>query len=274
MIRTILAATLYGTLALQAANLPELTETRWSGSWIGHEQNRFAYSIEAKNGRARLVPKVRGKDGYVPAGVHDKFDIYFILEEMKDGKWTRLKMEPDGFETGQAASADVKACEFVATYAGGSKARIRHRFERNKIVLSTALEHQAAEHPMRVGVLILTPAIYQVENFKKVPDEKEIEKMMEDDEIRALRTDGKSFKFELHEQVVLSDAKLLGEGATEFSIETKRYGGDPIRFAAARKDGGKIEFRQSKRLYQMFAATWYPPEGKAPANGAELVIGF
>lgn len=274
MIRTILTATLSGALALQAANLPELSEQRWVGSWIGHEENRFEYSIEAKSGRARLFPKVRGKEGYAPVGIHDKFDIYFILEEMKDGKWTRLKMEPDGFETGQAASADVKACEFVATYAGGSKARIRHRFERNKIVLSTALEHKAAEHPVRVGVLILTPAIYQVENYKKVPDEKEIERMMKDDEIRAVRTDGKSFKFELHEQVVLSDEKLLGAGATEFSIKTKRYGGDPIGFTAARKNGGKIEFRQNKRLYQMFAATWYPPEGKAPANGAELVIGF
>lgn len=274
MIRTILTATLSGALALQAANLPELSDQRWVGSWIGHEENRFEYSIEAKSGRARFFPKVRGKEGYAPVGIHDKFDIYFILEEMKDGTWTRLKMEPDGFETDQAASADVKACEFVATYAGGSKARIRHRFERNKIVLSTALEHKASEHPMRVGVLILTPTIYPLENYKKVPDEKEIEKMMKDEEIRAVRTDGKSLKFELHEKVILSDGKLLGDGATEFSINTKRYGGEPISFAAARKDGGRILFRQSKRLYQMYSATWYPPEGKAPAKGAELVIGF
>lgn len=274
MIRSLFLATLAGALQLEASNLPELSDKKWIGSWIGHEENRFEYSVAAKSGHARLVPKVRGKDGYVPAGVHDKFEIYFILEEMKGGEWTRLKIVRDGFETTQAASAEVESCELVATYEGGSKAKIRHRFERKSIALSTSLEHKASANPTRVGILILTPSIYQVENFKKIPTEEEIEKMMKDDEIRAVRVDGKSLRFKLHEKVVLSDDKLLGEGASQFSIETKRYGGEPIRFGSVPKDGGKLLFRQSKRLYQMFGATWYPSEGKAPAKEAELVIAF
>lgn len=274
MIRLMLFATLFGALHLEAANLPDSQEKEWIGSWIGHEENEFFYSVLSKDGKGELFPKIRGKNGYAKAGVHDNFQIYFILEEMKGGEWTRIGIKEDGFETGQAASGEVKDCEVVATYDNGSKAKIRHRFERKGLALSTVLEHKATENPTRVGILVMTPAVYNVTEYKKVPSEEEMEKMMKDDEIRAIRVDGKQFKFKLNEQVVLSDEKLLGEGATEFSIESKRYGGKPIRMAAAAKDGGKILFRQSKRLFQMYSATWYPAESKVPGKASEVLIEF
>jgi len=274
MIRSLSFATLLGTLSLQAATLPELSEREWVGSWIGYGQNEFAYSVIASDGKGEFTPKIRKKEGWAPAGVHDKFQVYFILEEEKGGTWTRIGIKEDGFETAQPASSKVEECEMVATYDNGSKARIRHRFGRKGIVLSTALEHKATENPTRVGILVMMPAIYNVDQFKKIPTEDEIEKMMKDDGVKAVRVDGKSFKFKLHEKVVLSDEELLGKGATQFEIETKRYGGKPVRLAVAEKGTGKILFKQSKRLYQMFSATWYPEEGKAPAKGSELIIGF
>ena len=274
MIRTLFLATFLGTLPLPAATLPELSDKEWLGSWIGHGENEFAYSVTAKDAKALLVPKIRKKEGWAPAGVHDKFQIFFILEEEKGGTWTRIGIKEDGFETTQPASSKVEACEMVATYDNGSKARIRHRFDRKGVVLSTSLEHKATENPTRVGILIMMPAIYNVDQYKKMPTEDEIEKMMKGDGVKAVRVDGKSFRFKLHEEVILSDEELLGQGATEFSVETKRYGGKPIRFASASKDGGKLLFKQSKRLYQMFSATWHPAEGKPGGKGTELVIGF
>lgn len=274
MIRSLFIATLLGTVHLGAATLPELSDKEWMGSWIAYGENEFDYSVTAKDGKGQFFPKIRKKEGWSPVSVHDKFQIFFILEEEKGGTWTRIGLKEDGFETTQPASSEVKACEYVVTYDNGSKARIRHRFERKGVVLSTALEHKATDHPTRVGILIMMPALYKVEEFKTMPTEDEIEKMMKGDVVKALRVDGKSFKFKLHEEVILSDEKLLAEGATEFSIETKRYGGKPIRMAAVQKDGGRILFKQSKRLYQMFSATWYPAEGKVPAKGSELVIGF
>jgi hypothetical protein len=274
MIRSFFIATLLSAFPLQAATLPELSMKEWMGCWIGYGQNEFDYSVTAKDAKGTLYPKVRGKNGWAQAGLHDKFQIFFILEEQKGGTWTRIGIKEDAFETTQAASAEVTACELVATYDSGSKARIRHRFERKGLVLSTALEHQATENPTRVGILIMTPAVYRLEKMKEFPTEDEIKKLMKDDEIKAVRVDGKSFRFKLHEDVILSDEKLLAEGATEFSFESKRYGGKPIRFAAEEKGGGKILFKQSKPLYQMFSATWYPAEGKEPAKGAEFVIEF
>ncbi len=274
MIRSLFIATILSTFPLQAATLPELSAKEWMGCWIGHGQNEFDYSVIAKDAKGTLYPKVRGKNGWAQIGLHDKFQIFFILEEQKGGTWTRIGIKEDAFETTQAASSEVAACELVATYDSGSKARIRHRFERRSLVLSTVLEHKATENPTRVGILIMTPEIYRVEKMKKVPTADELKKLMKDDEIKAVRVDGKSFKFKLHEEVVLSDEKLLAEGATEFSVESKRYGGNPIRFAAAQKGGGKILFKQSKPLYEIFSATWYPAEGKVPAKGSELVIEF
>ncbi|MGB1128454.1 MAG: hypothetical protein ACPG4K_00290, partial [Haloferula sp.] len=184
------------------------------------------------------------------------------------------RMLHEGFETDQDASVDVKECEFVASYEGGSKARISHRFERSKIMISTELVHKASENPFRAGILILTPKIYNVLERQVVPSEDEIEDLMDDDEIRAVRVDGKRFKFKLHEKENLGDAGLLGDGASEFSLETKRYGGKPIIFSSSAKGGGQFQFQQGKRLFQPYRVTWYPAENKRPSQGAELAIQF
>ena len=268
------AAALSSTMTLTAAELPELKEQPWMGCWIGHDQRAFDYSIVAQTGRGWLYPKVRRSEGYVHAGDNDRFQLVFIVEEQVNGKWTRRMMTEDGFETKQEASDEVEECGFVATYEGGSKTRILHHFERGKITVSTELVHKASENPFRAGILILTPKIHNVLERQKVPSEDEIEDIMDDDEIRAVRADGKRFKFKLHEKVTLGDPELLGDGASEFSLEVKRYGGKPIIFSSAAKGGGQIHFQQSKRLFHPYRVTWYPAENKKPSQGAELVIQF
>ena len=268
------AAGLSSTLPLTAGGLPNLKELQRVAFWIVHEQRAFDYSILAQNGQAWLYPKVRKSEGYVYAGDWDRFRLIFVVEELVKGKWTRRMMTEDGFETDQDASIEVKECGFVASFEGGSKARIRHRFERKKIIISTELVHKATENPLRAGVLILMPKIYNVLERQKIPSEDEIKKIMKDDEIRAVRVDGKRFKFELHEKVKLSDPDLLRDGAAKFSLETKRYGGKPIIFSSAAEDGGRIQFQQSKRLFHPYRLTWYPAENKKPSQGAELVITF
>ncbi len=84
--------------------------------------------------------------------------------------------------------------------------------------------------------------------------------------------DGERFKIKLHEKVKLSDPELLADGAEEFSLEVKKYGGKPIIFSSAAKGGGKILFAQKNRLFESYRFTWYPTENKKPSEGAELVI--
>ena len=84
-------------------------------------------------------------------------------------------MTENGAETNDDASAEVEECEFVASYYEGLKVRIRHRFERKKILISTEVVHKATDHPFRAGVLILTPTIHAVFRRTPVPDEEEIE---------------------------------------------------------------------------------------------------
>jgi hypothetical protein len=265
---------LAATLSAAAGQLPQLQEPPWLGCWIANDQNNFDYKISALGGEGILYPKISKREGYVYAGIHDRFQFIFILEELVRGKWTRRKMSEDGFETDQEPSAKVKECEFVAAYQGGSKARIRHRFERGKIVMSTEVVHEASDNPLRVGVMILTPGIHGVLKHQKVPSEDEIAKIMKGDEIRAARVDGKRLKFGLHEVVNLSAPELLGEGAEDFSLNVKRFGGKPIIFSSAVKGGGKMFFQQEKRLFESYRITWYPAENKKPAEGAELVIDF
>lgn len=262
---------LLGTLAGSADELPELLEKPWLASWIANGQREFDYSVGAKEARARLFPKVRKSEGNVQAGIHDKFRISFVLEEMKGGKWTSIPMLKDGFETDQDASAEVESCELLATYEGGSKAKISHRFERKTIIISTELVNKATDNPMRVGVLIFTPTIHYLSILKTVSAQEEA---MEDDEIRAVRVDGKKLKLNLIEDVKLSDSELLGDGAEEFSLEVERYGGKPITMSSSAKGGGVFQFVQKKRLFEQFEVTWYPAENKKPAQGAELVISF
>lgn len=269
-----LSAVLSAALPLTADELPELKEQPWMGFWIAHDQRAFDYSIMAQNGRGLLYPKVRKSGDYVRAGDNDRFQFVFIVEEQVNGKWTRRMMKEDGFKTKQKASSEVEECGFVATYEGGSKARIHHHFKRGKIIFSTELIHKTTENPYRVGILILTPKIHNVLERKKVPSEDEIEDIMDDDEIRAVRVDGKRFKFKLHDKVKLGDPELLGDGASEFSLETKRYGGKPIIFSPAADDAGKFLFNQSKRLFHPYRVTWYPAENKNPSQEAELVIQF
>jgi hypothetical protein len=52
MIRPLVIAALLGTIPLQAATLPELSEKEWMGSWIGCRENEFDYSDTAKDGKA------------------------------------------------------------------------------------------------------------------------------------------------------------------------------------------------------------------------------
>ena len=272
--RLMMAAALLGVLPLNANELPELSEKPWVGSWIANAQREFDYSVSAQTGRGWIYPKVRKSEGYVHAGIHDKFQVVFILEEMKGGVWKRITMTEDGFETDQKSSDEVEECDFVASYEDGSKVRIHHRFERKEIIVSTELVHKASENPMRAGVLVLTPSVYGVLKHRRVPDQNEIEDLMDDDEIRAVRVDGKKFKFKLHEEVKLSDTELLKEGATEYSLGVKRYGGKPITMSSSAKGGGKIFFSQTNRLFEPYRVTWYPTENKKPAQGAELVISF
>ena len=149
-----------------------------------------------------------------------------------------------------------------------------HHFERGKITVSTELVHKATENPHRAGILILTPKIHNVLERQVVPSEDEIEDIMDDDEIRAVRVDGKRFKFKLHEKVTLGDPELLQDGASEFSLEVKRYGGKPIIFSPSADNGGNFLFSQSKRLFHPYRVTWYPAENQKPSQGAELVIQF
>ncbi len=269
-----MALALAAALPALAGPLPQMEEQPWLGYWIANDQRDFDYAIAALDGRGKLQPKVRKREGYVHAGVHDHFQVVFILEELVRGTWARRMMLDGGLETGQGPSAKASECVFVATYQGGSKARIHHRFERGKIVISTEVAHKAAGNPLRTGVLIVTPNIYNVLNYQKVPDEEEIENLMEDDEIRAVRVDGKRFKFKLHENVKLGAPDVLGDGAEEFSLNVKRYGGKPFVFSSAAKGGGKILFEQKGRLFESCRITWYPAENKTPAQGAELVIDF
>jgi hypothetical protein len=183
-------------------------------------------------------------------------------------------VDPGTIETEQGAGTDAEECEFIATYEGGSKARIRHHFERDEIRISTELVHKVSANPTRVGVLILTPKVHNVLDRETVPGPDEIERIMRQDEIRAVRLDGKRFKLELHEEVKLDDPELLRDGAKEFSLEVKRYGGRPIVFSSADEGFGRIFFRQPKRLFEPYRVSWYPTEDRTPSQGAELVVKF
>ena len=70
-----------------------------------------------------------------------------FLQEKVRGKWYRRMVEENGLESDQEGSAKEEECEFVATFQGGAKARIRHRFERKKIIISTEVMHKATDNP-------------------------------------------------------------------------------------------------------------------------------
>lgn len=238
------------------------------------DQRQFDYSIGALDGRAELYPKVKGRDGLLRAGINDRFQIIFVLQEKVRGKWYRRMVEENGLESDQEGSTKEEECEFVATFQGGAKARIRHRFERKKIIISTEVVQKASDVPTRAGVLIVTPIVHGVLQHQKVPSEDEMEEIMEDDEVRVLRADGESSKFNLNEKVTLSDPELMGDGFEEYSIEVKKYGGKPMIISSATKGAGSLLLEQKKRLFESYRMYWYPAENKTASQGAELVIEF
>jgi hypothetical protein len=125
--------------------------------------------------------------------------------------------------------------------------------------------HKASDNPARVDVLIVTPSTHNVLKQQKDFSQDEIEKIMQGNEIRAVRVDGKRFKFGFHEDVKLSALELLGDGAEEFSLSVKRYGGKPITLSSAAKGGGKMLFVQNSLFRQNCG--WKPALDRREAAG-------
>lgn len=256
--KTFLAAASIASLAIVgpavSAELPVLPEKPWIGFWIGYEQRDFDFGVGGK-GEGELFLKERGREGVERISLFRSLKVHYIVEEEIGGKWQRRTLEENLFETEQAASAEVEKFEFVAAYKGETKIRVGHFFDGKEIQISTELVSTESKNPIRVGVEVVFPDLYRL---NEEISERELKKKMKGDEVRAVRLDGKKFKYDIYEEVSLEDEAVLGKGAIEFSLESQNLAKKTINLSLGAPKTGKFLFSQKKPLHSGFAAIWYP----------------
>lgn len=240
---------------LTADTLPVLTEKPYLGRWVGYEEKDFDFSIAAKNFHGEIFLKQKSRDGMKRITEFRVIKLQYVLEEEVGGKWQRRSVEPDGFETTQAASIEVEKFAVIASYKGGTKVKVTHELDGEEIMVSTEILETESKNKLRAGVEVVFPDLYRL---KKDPEERELKKMMKGDEVVAKTSKGKKLKFELYEDVNLESEKALAEGALEFSLESQNLAKKTIVMTSEVAKTGKIFFRQKSTLHQGFGAVWYP----------------
>lgn len=251
-----------------SAELPVLPEKQWVGFWVGYEQRDFDFGVGGK-GEGELFLKERGREGFERISLFRTLKVHYIVEEEIGGKWQRRTLEEDLFETTQAASAEVEKFEFVAAYKGGTKIQVGHFLDGKMIQISSQLVSTESNNPIRVGVEVVFPDLYRLQGDIT---ERELKKKMKGDEVRAVRLDGKKFKYDIYEEVSLEDEAVLGKGAIEFSLESQSLADKTISLSLGAPKTGKILFSQKTPLHSGFAATWYPEKGVDSKVAPALLI--
>lgn len=247
--------------ALNAEELPILTDQPWVGIWIGYEERDFDFGVGGK-GVGEVYLKQRNKGEMERISLFRTLKVHYILEEEVGGKWQQRTMEEDGFETSQPASEEAEKFEFIASYKGGTKVKVVHELDGKEIKISTSIVETESKNPIRAGVEVVFPDLYRI---KEEIEERELKKKMKGDEVRAIGIDGKKFKFDIYEEVNLGDEKVLAKGAAEFSLESQNLANKTIILSSAVPKTGKVFFEQRKSMHEGFNATWYPEktaEGK------------
>lgn len=264
----LLSASLAVTSSVFSASLPVLPDKPWVGFWIGYEERDFDFGVGGK-GEGELFLKERGREGMERISLFRSLKFHYIVEEEIGGKWQRRTLEEDLFETGQAASAEVEKFDFVAAYKGGTKIRVSHFLDGKEIRIGTVLVSTESKNPIRVGVEVVFPDLYRLQ--EDISD-RDLKKKMKGDEVRALRLDGRKLKFALYEEVSLADDAVLGKGASEFSLESQNLAKKTINLSLGAPKTGKILFEQKKPLHTGFSAIWYPEKAANASEPSVLVI--
>lgn len=258
MKKTLILVTAALATAISAEELPILTEKPFLGAWIGYETRDFDFVIDGE-GKGELFPKKNVDGDNVRASAFHTIEFEYSLQEKVGDRWVNRTLEKDGFETDIEASVEIENVEFIATFKGGTKAKINHIFDGKEILSRISQVSTESKNELRLGIKVGFPDLYRLRNKAKM-EEDEIEEKMEGDEIRATRIDKKRFKFDVFEKVDLNDEKILGKGALDYSLESKQLGDRKAIISSARGSKGTILFEQGKALdlHVPIAAIWYP----------------
>ncbi|MEM9079688.1 MAG: hypothetical protein AAGC74_03245 [Verrucomicrobiota bacterium] len=250
--------------------MPTLSEKPWLGFWVGHEDKKYDFGIGG-GGVGEVHFKKDSRDGIARISFQYLIKVQYFVEEELKGKWVRRQMVDDGFETEQEASDEVESFEFVSTFTGDTKAKFGHVIGRKDIRMTAALGESPSKNPLRVGIEFTIPNLYRYVKFDEM-SEREAKKKLKGDEIRVQWLKGKKAKYDLSDEVNLSDESLAGEGAAAFSLESRQIAGSEFLLSLGKPKTGRIVFKQAKSLHEGLKVIWYPEPELAEKEGTELVL--
>lgn len=254
MKKSLLCVTAALLTAASGKELPLLFEKPFLGAWIGYEEDGFDAAIQGE-GWAEIFFKKEQRDGLARISPFLSLKLKYSVQEKIGERWVNRSIEKDGFETEIEASTEVEDIEFTATFKGGTKVKVNHIFDGDEILTRIAQVSTESKNELRIGVKVAFPDLYRL---KEKLSEDELEEKLDGDEIRATRVDKKRFKFDLHEEVDLADEKVLGKGAIEYSLESKRLADREITLSNAKGSKGVFRFEPTKSLHVPLDVIWYP----------------
>ncbi|MGJ8726671.1 MAG: hypothetical protein ACSHYB_19150 [Roseibacillus sp.] len=251
-----------------ADRLPVLSEEPWLGFWVGYEEREFDFGISGR-AEGELMLKDRSQGEMKRISDTRSLAINYLVEEKKGESWQKRTLEVGQIESELAASNELEECSFVATYKGGTKAKISHRFDGDEVFITIEMLETESENPIRLGVEVKVPDLYRLETDI---DERELKKKLKGDEVALKTLTGKKVKFDLSDKVNLETEKGLEGGVSEFSIECKNLAERTIVMSSVTDKTGKIIFGQKGAMNEGFSATWYPAPTEEGKPEPELVI--
>lgn len=267
-----LAVGLLMTSMAVAGELGSMDEKPWIGIFSGMEGRNFDFALGG-DGESEVYFKKSGKR----LSLHSTMTVRYILQEQIGGKWVTRQMADDGFDTKNKPGMDEDVVTFTATYTGDTRVEIVHEFGSSEVEIGVKIVESTTKNPLRAGVYVGMPDFHRsVKESDPEVSERDLKKKIADLRVEVISLDGKKVKLrKLYEESVnLEKDPVFGKGAREVSVEAKVTGERDVTLKTKDEELGKLEFKQSRRIFHGFVTYWWPVPSKTAEEDCRLVIGI
>ncbi len=253
-----------------AAELPQLSETKWLGHFVGFQNRRLQFSVTTAGKAAVRVIGDRGD----PVGRRLTIPVEFLVEEtLPNGKKRKLSIQPETLESAQPATDKPRQLVFKGKVKGGAVFEVFIHEERGLLSLGGRLLETGAvaKNPLRFSIRARIPDAYPPE--KNGADKKRmeaLEKRIRKDRMLLKWTDGKKVKLAVEDPVDVGSKEINGPGIASLQVELSPYAEKCLEFTASQNSAITLSNSRVAPVHEGFSITWTADPAKDPEGRARL----
>ncbi|MCX6876211.1 MAG: hypothetical protein NTW21_20755 [Verrucomicrobia bacterium] len=258
-----------GGIAPAPAALPSLDVNPWFGHFLAYENKKFTFGLDS-SAVGKLTPL--GKSGK-PIGKTHLLPVTLVIEEvLPNGRTVTRKIQPDTLETKDPATAVPGKVSFRGKITGGASFEVHLEVERGVVSIGGRLLDRGTltKNPLRFSVRATVPSAYDKVPMSGTKAAKAFGKVLKDDRLAILRTDGKRMNLTGADKLAPEPKQINGPGLAELKVEVSAYQGKVIEFSATPNSRMELSSRLEQPVHDGFAITWYPDPVKDPEGKSRL----